>query len=124
MTANRQSGDDALATLQSAAIATKVSSSEIAVAAASACREAYLKNTLTKIAEDHPINKIDQLMPWQMGPPAADQPAQQTACPPVHTGKPGIIAHPARGRPDAYARWRRRRLRPRERATQLVAFRP
>ena len=37
--------------------------------------EAYLKETLTKIAEGHPINKIQQLMPWQMLPPAAAQPA-------------------------------------------------
>ena len=37
--------------------------------------EAYLKDTLTKIADGHPINKIDQLMPWQMSSPAADQPA-------------------------------------------------
>jgi hypothetical protein len=36
--------------------------------------EAYLKDTLAKIAEGHPINKLDQLMPWQMSPPAADQP--------------------------------------------------
>jgi IS66 C-terminal element len=34
----------------------------------------YLKGTLTKIAEGHPINKIDQLMPWQMSAPAPDQP--------------------------------------------------
>ena len=33
--------------------------------------EAYLKDTLTKIAAGHPINKILQLMPWQMLPPAA-----------------------------------------------------
>jgi IS66 C-terminal element len=26
--------------------------------------EAYLRDTLTKIAEDHPINRIDKLMPW------------------------------------------------------------
>jgi IS66 C-terminal element len=37
--------------------------------------EAYLKDTLTKIAAGHPINKILQLMPWQMFPPAAAQPA-------------------------------------------------
>jgi hypothetical protein len=37
--------------------------------------EAYLKDTLTKIAAGHPINKILQLMPWQMLPPAAVQPA-------------------------------------------------
>jgi transposase len=37
--------------------------------------EAYLKDTLARIAEGHPINQIDQLMPWQLSPPAADQPA-------------------------------------------------
>lgn len=26
--------------------------------------EAYLRDTLTKIAEGHPINRIDELMPW------------------------------------------------------------
>ena len=36
--------------------------------------EAYLKDTLAKIAEGHPINKVDQLMPWQMNSPAAAQP--------------------------------------------------
>lgn len=36
--------------------------------------EAYLKHTLAKIAEGHPINKIDQLMPWQMSSSAADRP--------------------------------------------------
>jgi hypothetical protein len=34
--------------------------------------EAYLKD---KIAAGHPNNKILQLMPWQMLPPAAVQPA-------------------------------------------------
>ena len=34
--------------------------------------ETYLKHTLTQIAEGHPINKIDQLMPWQMSAPIAD----------------------------------------------------
>ncbi len=37
--------------------------------------EAYLNNTLTKIAEGHPINRIDQLMPWQMSSQAAEQSA-------------------------------------------------
>jgi transposase len=37
--------------------------------------EAYLKDTLARIAEGHPINQIDQLMPWQLSPPAVDQPA-------------------------------------------------
>lgn len=27
--------------------------------------EAYLRDTLTKIAEGHPISRIDGLMPWQ-----------------------------------------------------------
>jgi transposase len=27
--------------------------------------EAYLRDTLTKIAEGHPISRIDELMPWQ-----------------------------------------------------------
>jgi hypothetical protein len=36
--------------------------------------EAYLKHTLAKIAEGHPINKIDQLMPWQMSLSATDRP--------------------------------------------------
>jgi len=37
--------------------------------------EAYLRNTLTKIAEGHPINKIDQLMPWRMSASDPKQPA-------------------------------------------------
>ena len=37
--------------------------------------EAYLKDMLARIAEGHPINQIDQLMPWQMSPPAVAQPA-------------------------------------------------
>ena len=36
--------------------------------------EAYLKDTLAKIADGHPINKIEQLMPWQMRSTAADSP--------------------------------------------------
>ncbi len=28
--------------------------------------EAYLKDILTRIAEGHPINRIDELMPWRM----------------------------------------------------------
>jgi hypothetical protein len=39
------------------------------------CRDEHLNNTLTKIAEGHPINKIDQLMPWRMSSPAAEQSA-------------------------------------------------
>jgi len=36
--------------------------------------EAYLKNTLTKIAEGHPINRIVELMPWQIASVDAAQP--------------------------------------------------
>jgi transposase len=36
--------------------------------------EAYLKNTLTKIAEGHPINRIVELMPWQIASLDAAQP--------------------------------------------------
>ena len=28
--------------------------------------EAYLRDTLTKIAEGHPISRIDELMPWRL----------------------------------------------------------
>ena len=35
--------------------------------------ETYLRDTLAKIAEGHPISRIDELMPWSMvtrpGPP-------------------------------------------------------
>lgn len=31
--------------------------------------EAYLSNTLTRIAEGHPINRITELMPWSLAPP-------------------------------------------------------
>ena len=31
--------------------------------------EAYLRNTLTKIAEGHPINRINDLMPWKTTTP-------------------------------------------------------
>ena len=34
--------------------------------------EAYLKDILTKIADGHPINRIDELTPWRMFPPAMD----------------------------------------------------
>jgi hypothetical protein len=27
--------------------------------------EAYLRDTLAKIAEGHPINRVDDLMPWK-----------------------------------------------------------
>jgi hypothetical protein len=36
--------------------------------------EAYLKNTLTKIAEGHPINRIVELMPWRVASLDAAQP--------------------------------------------------
>ena len=36
--------------------------------------EAYLKDILTKIADGHPINRIDELTPWRMFPPATAQP--------------------------------------------------
>ncbi len=31
--------------------------------------EAYLRDTLAKIAEVHPINRIDDLMPWKIATP-------------------------------------------------------
>jgi hypothetical protein len=31
--------------------------------------EAYLRDTLAKIAEGHPINRIDDLMPWKTATP-------------------------------------------------------
>jgi hypothetical protein len=31
--------------------------------------EAYLRDTLAKIAEGHPINRIDDLMPWKIATP-------------------------------------------------------
>ena len=33
--------------------------------------EAYLADTLTRIAAGHPINRIDQLLPWAYQRPAA-----------------------------------------------------
>src|ERR1700689_3975488 len=30
--------------------------------------EAYLRDTLAKIAEGHPISRLDELMPWKWGP--------------------------------------------------------
>jgi transposase len=36
--------------------------------------EAYLKDILTKIAEGHTINRIDELMPWRMASAAESQP--------------------------------------------------
>ena len=36
--------------------------------------ETYLKDVLTKIAEGHPINRIDELMPWRTSSTTAPQP--------------------------------------------------
>ena len=36
--------------------------------------EAYLKDVLTRIAEGHPINRIDELMPWRMTSASDPQP--------------------------------------------------
>ena len=36
--------------------------------------EAYLKGILTKIADGHPINRINELTPWRMLPTASAQP--------------------------------------------------
>jgi hypothetical protein len=36
--------------------------------------EIYLKDTLTRIAEGHPINRIDELMPWRMTSVTPPQP--------------------------------------------------
>ena len=36
--------------------------------------ETYLKGILTKIADGHPINRINELMPWRMLPAATAQP--------------------------------------------------
>jgi transposase len=33
--------------------------------------ETYLRDVLAKIAEGHPINRIVELIPWRMIPPAA-----------------------------------------------------
>jgi transposase len=35
--------------------------------------ESYLKDVLTKIADGHPINRIDELLPWQMLAPPTPQ---------------------------------------------------
>jgi len=44
--------------------------------------EAYLRDILTKIAHGHPINRIAELVPWRMLPPAADPPPQPTSAGP------------------------------------------
>jgi len=36
--------------------------------------EAYLRDTLTRIA-DHPINRIGELLPWSVAPSPATEPA-------------------------------------------------
>ena len=36
--------------------------------------EAYLKDVLTRIAQGHPINRIDELLPWRMVTPLPPQP--------------------------------------------------
>ena len=35
--------------------------------------EAYLKHVLTRIADGHPINRIDELLPWRMVTPLPPQ---------------------------------------------------
>jgi transposase len=37
--------------------------------------EAYLKDILTRIADGHPINRIDELLPWRMAPATDPRPA-------------------------------------------------
>jgi len=38
--------------------------------------ETYLRDILAKIADGHPINRIDELVPWRMIPTAAASSAQ------------------------------------------------
>jgi len=38
--------------------------------------QAYLTNTLTRIADGHPINRISELMPWAYRPPITQIAAQ------------------------------------------------
>jgi hypothetical protein len=38
--------------------------------------EAYLRNSLAKIADGHPINRINELMPW---PSSASRPVPEPA---------------------------------------------
>jgi hypothetical protein len=35
--------------------------------------EAYLRDVLSRIAEGHPINRIDELLPWRTVTPAPPQ---------------------------------------------------
>ena len=36
--------------------------------------EIYLKDTLTRIAEEHPINRVDALVPWRIASTTTPQP--------------------------------------------------
>jgi len=50
------------------------SQSAASTISAHAGREAYLRDILTKIAEGHTINRIDELVPWRMIPAATTAP--------------------------------------------------